>query len=156
MHLFVRRALPALLAALLLLAGASPAAFADAQIHLRVEGEDHTIFEGDVSTDGHHVDGRRCDGTNNDENEDAGPTMTSALDDGARQGGFSWKGDWNEDFEDFFIERIGPDSNDEATTSTGATCSTTSTRRWGAASSASTTVTTSCTCTTVSGRPCSS
>lgn len=81
-------------------------------VNLRVEGDDRTIFEGRVDTDGGSVNGRPCNGTNNRKNRDPGPTITSALDDAAKDGGFSWDGKWNEDFEDFFIQRIGPDSND--------------------------------------------
>jgi hypothetical protein len=34
--------------------------------------------------------------------------VTGALDDGLRGTGISWRGNWNPDFRDFFIDRIGP------------------------------------------------
>jgi hypothetical protein len=91
------------------------AAAAPAQVKLRVEGATQTTFEGDVTTDGHNVTTQtsgthKCDGTNNGANPAPGPTPTAALDDGARLGGFTWDGTWFDSFEDFLIDRIGPDS----------------------------------------------
>jgi hypothetical protein len=95
----------------------SPAALAaPATVHLRVEGSSATLFEGMVATDaktltkdasGPHP----CDGTNGGVNPTPGPTMTTALDDGSLAGGFTWAGTWFDGFQDFGIDRIGPDSN---------------------------------------------
>ncbi len=105
-----RRAVPALLSALSLgLLAAAPAAAVD--VNLRIEGKDRTIFEGRVSTDGHSVQGHKCDGTNNGAENNPGPTVTAALDDGASDNDFSWRGQYYKDFEDFFVTRIGPDEN---------------------------------------------
>ncbi len=94
---------------------AAPAALAaPVTVNLRVEGKSATIFEGPVTTDaktltkdasGPHA----CDGTNGGANPTPGPTMTTALDDGAIAGGFTWDGGWYNP--DFFISRIGPDAN---------------------------------------------
>ncbi|HVE67734.1 MAG TPA: Ig-like domain-containing protein [Solirubrobacteraceae bacterium] len=94
---------------------ASPALAAPATVNLRIEGKTSTIFEGPVTTDaktltkdasGPHA----CDGTNGGANPAPGPTMTTALDDGAIAGGFTWDGTWFS-FGDFGIDRIGPDAN---------------------------------------------
>ena len=88
-----------------------------ATVQLRVEGATSTIFEGPVTTDGHSIDkgggAHPCDGTNGGAHPSAGPTMTSALDDGAAANGFSWDGTWFS-FGDFGVDRIGPDANDFA------------------------------------------
>jgi hypothetical protein len=94
---------------------AAPAALAaPVTVNLRIEGKTSTIFEGPVTTDaktltkdasGPHA----CDGTNGGANPTPGPTMTTALDDGAIAGGFTWDGTWFS-FGDFGIDRIGPDA----------------------------------------------
>jgi hypothetical protein len=94
----------------------APAALAaPVTVNLRIEGKTSTIFEGPVTTDaktltkdasGPHA----CDGTNGGANPTPGPTMTSALDDGAIAGGFTWDGTWFS-FGDFGIDRIGPDAS---------------------------------------------
>jgi hypothetical protein len=88
----------------------SSAAAAPATVNLRVEGADATIFEGPVRTDGHAIEQDRsgpqpCDGTNGGANPTPGPTVTSALDDAV-----AWDGTWNAGFQDFLINRIGPDA----------------------------------------------
>ncbi|MDX6696954.1 MAG: hypothetical protein QOE65_351 [Solirubrobacteraceae bacterium] len=98
------------------LGAAAPAALAaPVTVNLRIEGKTSTIFEGPVTTDaktltkdasGPHA----CDGTNGGANPTPGPTMTSALDDGAIAGGFTWDGTWFS-FGDFGIDRIGPDAS---------------------------------------------
>jgi hypothetical protein len=99
------------------------AAFAaPAEVQVRVEGTATTPFEREITTDVKKVvqDGaaRMCDGTNGDANSVPGPTMTGALDDAAQLGEFGWEGTWYDSFEDFYIDRIGPDS-------------TSGTRNWG-------------------------
>ncbi len=106
-------AVATLLAALCVVA---PAAFAaPVTVNLRVEGKTATIFEGPVTTDGKTLTKdasgpHACDGTNGGANPTPGPTMTTALDDGAIAGGFTWDGTWYS-FGDFGIDRIGPDAN---------------------------------------------
>jgi hypothetical protein len=82
---------------------------APADVTLRVEGAEATIFEGTVRTDGHQIEQDKngpqpCDGTNGGANPTAGPTVTSALDDAV-----AWDGTWNSSFSDFLINRIGSD-----------------------------------------------
>ena len=79
-------------------------------VHVRVEGLTETLFDGDVETSPHLVMGRTCDGTNGGANPTSGPTMTGALDDS----GLSWSGTWYESFQDFTVDRIGPDAADLA------------------------------------------
>ena len=102
---------------LAVLAIAAPAASAaSVSVNLRVEGQNKTIFDGPVTTDGHDVTTQtsgthKCDGTNNGAHPTPGPTGTSALDDGARLNGFTWDGEWFEDgFQDFAITRVADES----------------------------------------------
>jgi hypothetical protein len=98
--------------ALAVFAIAAPAAAADpVSINLRVEGQNQTIFDGPVTTDGHHITTpsggpHPCDGTNNGAHPSPGPTATAALDDGARLNNFTWDGDWFPSFNDFLVTRI--------------------------------------------------
>jgi hypothetical protein len=103
----------ALLASVLAL-GAPAALAAPATVNLRVEGRSATIFEGPVRTDAKTLTKdasgpHECDGTNGGANPTPGATMTTALDDGAIVGGFTWDGTWFS-FGDFSIDRIGPDA----------------------------------------------
>lgn len=106
----------ALAAALVLAAVAAPAAQADpVSVKLRVEGRTGTTYEKAVTTDGHDVTTasggtHKCDGTNGGANPSPGATSTAALDDGAKQGGFSFDATWFDSFEDFLVDRIGPDA----------------------------------------------
>lgn len=66
-------------------------------VNLRIEGENKTIFEGPVFTQGHNVTTlsggtHHCDGTNNGANVLPGATCTSALDDAAKRHNFSFDG----------------------------------------------------------------
>jgi len=84
-------------------------------VQLRVEGATSTIYEGPVTTDGKTVakdasGPHRCDGTNGGANPSAGPTLTSALDDGQAAGGYTWAGTWFAGFGDFGVDRVGPDT----------------------------------------------
>lgn len=106
------RVLAALVAFLwLALVCAGPAAAVT--VDLQIEGKDRTIFEGKVDTDGHSVKDHKCDGTNGGAENNPGPTVTAALDDGTDEGNYSWDGQWFKDFEDFLVDRIGPDEADE-------------------------------------------
>jgi len=84
-------------------------------VQLRIEGSQSTIFEGPVRTKGHKVTTEsggthHCDGTNNAANPEPGPTATSALDDGARLGGFTWDATYWAEYDEFFITRIASDA----------------------------------------------
>ena len=95
---------------------AAPAAVAaPVSVTLRVEGASSTIYEDQITTDGHAVTTakggtHKCDGTNGGVNPTPGPTGTAALDDAARLGGFSWDGPYSTGFDDFFVDRVGPDA----------------------------------------------
>jgi hypothetical protein len=89
------------LGVLVLLLSCAPALAAPATVDLRVEGSSQTLFEGAITTDG----------TNGGVNPSPGPTMTAALDDADRASGFTWDGTYDSGFDDFFISRIGPDTN---------------------------------------------
>jgi hypothetical protein len=102
------------LAALTLALACAPAPAAPVTVNLRVEGEDETLFEGRVRTDGHMIEQDKagpqpCDGTNGGANPAPGPTMTSALDDA-----IAWDGTWTASLSDFLITRIGPDRSNAA------------------------------------------
>jgi hypothetical protein len=109
------------IAVLALLSFSAPALAAPATVQLRVEGAAATIFEGPVTTDGKTIDKdagpHPCDGTNGGAHTTPGPTMTSALDDASIAAGFTWDGNWGDEFgfDDFLIDRIGPDAADPAT-----------------------------------------
>jgi hypothetical protein len=102
--------------ALAVFAIAAPAAAADpVSVNLRVEGQTQTLFDGPVTTDGHHVTTpsggtHPCDGTNNDAFPSPVPTATAALDDGARLNNLTWDADWFASFNDFIVNRVAGDS----------------------------------------------
>ncbi len=88
---------------------------APASVDLRIEGRNSTIFEGPVTTDGKTVTpasggDHQCDGTNGGGNPQAGPTPTTALDDGERIGNYTWAGTWYAGFGDYTVDRVGPDA----------------------------------------------
>jgi uncharacterized protein DUF4430 len=105
--------------------GAAPAEAAPATVSVRVEGRSETLFEGPIVTDGRNVraasdtkappGGRRCNGLNNEQNPTPGPTPTAATVDAMNLLGEDFDGRWYaEPFEDYFIERWGPDAEDES------------------------------------------
>ncbi len=107
------RHLPAALLAACAVA-APVAQAAPASVQLRIEGRSSTIYEGPVTTDGKVASpsaggNHPCDGTNNGVNPQPGPTPTSALDDGEALGNYTWAGTWFPSFEDYSIDRVGPD-----------------------------------------------
>jgi hypothetical protein len=109
---FVVAALAAALCALV----APSALAAPVTVNVRVEGKDATLFEGPVTTDAKTLNKdasgpHACDGTNGGANPTPGPTMTAALDDGTIAGGLTWAGTWFNGFDDFGIDRIGPDAS---------------------------------------------
>ena len=103
--MFRRLVVPVVLIAVAL--GAAAPSFG-VTVKLRVEGVATTLFEGTLETAPHTVEGRTCDGTNGGANPSPGPTMTGALDDS----GISWDGTWFDSFQDFSVDRIGPDASD--------------------------------------------
>jgi hypothetical protein len=81
-----------------------------------VEGSATTVFEGPVTTDAKALTkdasgAHQCDGRNGGASTTAGPTLTTTLDDGSIAGSFTWDATWSASFDDFFINRIGPDTN---------------------------------------------
>jgi len=104
----------ALVATLLCLFAPAAAAAAPVTVNLRVEGAAQTIYEGRVTTDAKVIaqsGSHPCNGTNGGASTTPGPTLTTALDDAAASGAFSWAGTWFAGFSDFGIDRIGPDAN---------------------------------------------
>lgn len=99
---------------------AVPAAAADAAattVNVRIEGKSKTIFEGPVTPAIQTVDGgdgkgpQKCDGTNGGASSTPGATATSVMDTAVRGAGRSWEGDFSSSFEDFIVNRIGPDAS---------------------------------------------
>ena len=87
------------------------------KVNVRVEGAHKTLFEGNIKTTVHKVNGHdntgshKCNGTNGGANKKAGPTVTGAFDDAARGAQLTWHGKWFSSFEDFVIDRVGPDAS---------------------------------------------
>jgi hypothetical protein len=112
---------PGALALLLAVAAALVPAVAQAKpvtVNVRIEGIRTTLFEGKVTTDAHPVDSgdgtgaHKCDGTNGGANPTPGPALLGAFDTAVHKAAFSWAGEYFSDFEDFGIDRVGPDSSD--------------------------------------------
>jgi hypothetical protein len=109
-------ALAALTTALACAATATTAAAAPIQVNVRIEGKTKTIFEGTVKAKIHQVDGgdgtgpHTCDGTNGGASSVSGPTPTSTLDDAVKLAGLTWAGSYDSSFQDFLVNRIGPDA----------------------------------------------
>jgi hypothetical protein len=102
-------------AAALGLLAAVPAQSGAVKVNVRVEGKDRTLLERNVNTLAHDVTAdstgpHRCDGTNGGANPAPAPTVTGAFDDAAARAGVAWQGSWNQSFEDFLINTVGPDS----------------------------------------------
>ena len=87
------------------------------KVNVRVEGAHKTLLEGNIKTTVHKVNGHdntgshKCNGTNGGANRKAGPTVTGAFDDAARGAELTWHGKWFSSFEDFVIDRVGPDAS---------------------------------------------
>lgn len=98
------------------LALAGPVATAGgAEVSVRVEGSAETLFEGDVTTKIHRVDGGDASGTHpcsGSIGEGSTTTLTGALDDAMRSAGLSWHGSWDNSAGDFLIDSI---AGEEAT-----------------------------------------
>ncbi|MDO9409037.1 hypothetical protein [Patulibacter sp.] len=106
---------------LLAAAGAPIAHAAPSDQRVRIEGKDTTLYEGTIRTDGHAIrassdtEPRICDGTNNGAHATPGPTPTAASDDAMRSIGQDFDGQWYPGFDDYFIQRFGPDGEDAST-----------------------------------------
>ncbi len=96
---------------------ASAQSFDPPQVNVRVEGIHKTLFEGFVNATIHKVDGHdgtgahRCNGKNGGAHKTPVPTFTAAFDSATRQSNLSWHGKWYPSFEDFVIDRVGPDAS---------------------------------------------
>ncbi|WP_242910595.1 hypothetical protein [Actinomadura terrae] len=87
-----------------------------ATVQVTVIGTSGTIFSGSVTTEAHDLTTaaggtHKCDGTNNGQNPQPGPTVTGALDDAATGNGFTWDGPWYSFFDDYQVKRIATESN---------------------------------------------
>ena len=106
------------LALLLAVVACVPAAAKSIPVNVRVEGAHSTLFEGRVLVGVHKVnsgDGtgaHKCDGTNGGANKTPGPTLLGAFDHALELAGISWLGKFSTDFQDFTIDRVGPDASD--------------------------------------------
>jgi hypothetical protein len=105
----------AVMAALAVLAAVTASTAHAIKVNVRVEGKTKTLLERNVDTSVHPVTGdasgpHKCDGTNGGASTTPGPTLTGAFDDAAKKESLDWAGTWNQSFEDFLIDRVGPDS----------------------------------------------
>jgi hypothetical protein len=82
-----------------------------------VEGETQTIFEDQVTTDGHDVTTdsggtHTCDGTNGGAGGAAAPTAGTAVATASDAGGFSWIGQWSNSQQDFLLTDVNGEAPD--------------------------------------------
>jgi len=113
-----RSLLPACAIALALTLPAAVSA-APTAVDVRIEGKTSTIFDGPVTTDGKTVTTasggtHACDGTNAGASPVPAATATSALDDAAIKGGFTWDATWYAAGSEYFISRIAGESEIDA------------------------------------------
>ncbi|NGO72415.1 DUF4430 domain-containing protein [Streptomyces boncukensis] len=92
-------------------AAPAPQANDPVTVALSVQGPDGSIYDDTLSTTGHDVTTpsggtHPCDGTNNGANDTPGATPTAALDDAAKNEGFTWDGPWYPSFEDYLVTTI--------------------------------------------------
>lgn len=96
----------------------SRAEAAPTELTVRIEGSAKTLFEGPIETDGHPVQAssdaeqRPCDATNNGAHPEPGPTPTAAAADAMELIGEGFDGQWYPGYEDYFLQRWGPDRED--------------------------------------------
>jgi hypothetical protein len=111
-----------LVASLFSVIAASGAGAAPTQVNVRIEGKERTLFEGPISTAVHKVRAssdtqwRRCNGINvNDPlNTEPGVVPTSASADAMRIISETFDGLWYNQYEDYFLTRWGPDTQNPA------------------------------------------
>ncbi len=117
----MRNAVATLAVAVLSLTAAAPLAqAAPIEVNVRIEGRAETLFEGPVLTDVHRVRAssdskwRRCDGINANVplNKVPGVVPTSAAVDAMRIASLDFDGQWYGQYEDYFLKRWGPSSQD--------------------------------------------
>jgi hypothetical protein len=110
-----------IIAGALALAGATAtwaplAAASPTELTVRIEGATQTLFEGPILTDGHKIRAasdsveRPCDGANGGAHPTPGPTPTAAAADAMELVGQGFDGAWFPGFDDYFVERWGPDA----------------------------------------------
>jgi hypothetical protein len=84
-------------------------------VDVRIEGRSQTLFEGPVRNAGGPVRAssdtrqRTCNGTNNLQHPLPGASATSAAVDGIRLAGMDFDATWFPGFDDYYVERFGPD-----------------------------------------------
>jgi hypothetical protein len=109
------------LALLLAAVACAPAVAKQVPVNVRIEGQRSTLFEGRLLARVHKVDsgdgtgGHTCDGTNGGANSTPAPTLLGAFDQAVRSSFLSWSGAYSTGFQDFTIDRVGPDSSDTKT-----------------------------------------
>lgn len=115
----MRGSIAASLAALLLLTIVPTAVAAPTQVSVRIEGKTETIFEGPVLAEPHRVrdfndtQWRRCNGvTATSSLKVPSVVPTSASSDAMRIAGESFDARWFGQWEDYYVERWGPDLED--------------------------------------------
>ena len=117
----MRRPIATFLVASFVLLAVPIAQAAPTQVHVRVEGKTETLFEGPILTDAHKVKAandsvwRRCNGaTALNPSATPGVVPTAATSDAMRILGETFDGRWYSQWEDYFVERWGPDAQDVA------------------------------------------
>jgi hypothetical protein len=103
---------------------------APTQVTVRIEGRSETLFEGPLATEPHGVHAssdissglRRCDGINVNDPQNVTPavTPTAAAADAITLVGQTFDGQWYNQYEDYFLTRFGPDSQDPSAPGGGA------------------------------------
>jgi hypothetical protein len=101
-----------------LVAALAPVAHAagPATVGVRVEGATTTLFEGPLRSAGNPVRAasdtqqHRCDGTNNSAHGAPGASATGAAVEGLRLAGQDFDAKWFPGFDDYYINRFGPDA----------------------------------------------
>jgi hypothetical protein len=101
----------------------STASAAPITVNLRVEGSAGTLYEGPISTEAVGLPGftttsspeaHPCDVSHNGGNEGfatSGANATTALRDGALASGLAFDAKWFSSFNDFEVNKVGPDTN---------------------------------------------
>lgn len=96
------------------------AAAALTQLTVRVEGKEKTLFEGPILTEGHEIKAtsdtqyRECDAMNGGAHAEPMATPTAAAVDALELVGQTFDATWSAGYDDYFISRFGPDTEDPA------------------------------------------
>lgn len=118
MHTHTHTRIAALTIASLILVSVSVAQGAPTQVNVRIEGKSETLFEGPILTEGHEVEAssdtreRSCDGPQGNGEGSVMPaaTPTAASVDAMGIIGETFDGQWDSEYQDYFITRWGPDA----------------------------------------------